>query len=118
MKALIFDSIYDSYKGVIVYIRVFEGTVKPGDTIRMMATGAEFTLVEVGHMGATNLSPCAQLQAGEVGYLTASIKTVDADGNVVSKPLPRDLITSNRINLSAWARGLGLGTDRAHCYSW
>ncbi len=55
---------------------MFEGTVKPGDTIRMMATGAEFTLVEVGHMGATNLTPCAQLQAGEVGYLTASIKTV------------------------------------------
>ena len=53
LKALIFDSIYDSYKGVIVYIRVFEGTVKPGDTIKMMATGAEFTLVEVGHMGAT-----------------------------------------------------------------
>ena len=52
---------------------MFEGTVKPGDTIRMMATGAEFTLVEVGHMGATNLTPCAQLQAGEVGYLTASI---------------------------------------------
>ena len=76
LKALIFDSIYDSYKGVIVYIRVFEGTVKPGDTIRMMATGAEFTLVEVGHMGATALTPCAQLQAGEVGYLTASIKTV------------------------------------------
>ena len=76
LKALIFDSIYDSYKGVIVYIRVFEGTVKPGDTIRMMATGAEFTLVEVGHMGATNLTPCTQLQAGEVGYLTASIKTV------------------------------------------
>ena len=76
LKALIFDSIYDSYKGVIVYIRVFEGTVKPGDTIRMMATGAEFTLVEVCHMGATSLTPCAQLQAGEVGYLTASIKTV------------------------------------------
>ena len=76
LKALIFDSIYDSYKGVIVYIRVFEGTVKPGDTIRMMATGAEFTLVEVGHMGATSLIPCDQLQAGEVGYLTASIKTV------------------------------------------
>ena len=76
LKALIFDSIYDSYKGVIVYIRVFEGTVKPGDTIRMMATGAEFTLVEVGHMGATSLTPCTQLQAGEVGYLTASIKAV------------------------------------------
>ena len=52
------------------------GTVKPGDTIKMMATGAEFTLVEVGHMGATSLTPCSQLQAGEVGYLTASIKTV------------------------------------------
>ena len=76
LKALIFDSIYDSYKGVIVYIRVFEGTVKPGDTIRLMATGAEFTLVEVGHMGATSLTPCDQLEAGEVGYLTASIKTV------------------------------------------
>ena len=76
LKALIFDSIYDSYKGVIVYVRIFEGTVKPGDTIKMMATGAEFTLVEVGHMGATSLTPCSQLQAGEVGYLTASIKTV------------------------------------------
>ena len=76
LKALIFDSIYDSYKGVIVYIRVFEGTVKAGDTIRLMSTGAEFTLVEVGHMGATSLSPCDKLEAGEVGYLTASIKTV------------------------------------------
>mgnify|MGYP004455769263 FL=1 len=76
LKALIFDSVYDSYKGVIVYIRVFEGTVKPGDTVRMMATGAEFTLVEVGHMGATALIPCPQLSAGEVGYLTASIKNV------------------------------------------
>ena len=77
LKALIFDCIYDSYKGVIVYIRVMEGTVKPGDTIRMMATGAEFTLVEVGHMGATSLdAPVPSSQAGEVGYLTASIKTV------------------------------------------
>ena len=76
LKALIFDSVYDSYKGVIVYVRVFEGTVKPGDTVRMMVAGTEFTLVEVGHMGATSLSPCAQLQAGEVGYLTASIKNV------------------------------------------
>ena len=76
LKALIFDSVYDSYKGVIVYIRVFEGTVKPGDTVRMMATGAEFTLVEVGHMGAPALTPCPQLSAGEVGYLTASIKNV------------------------------------------
>ena len=57
LKALIFDSIYDSYKGVIVYVRIFEGTVKPGDTIRLMSTGAEFQLVEVGHMGATNVDP-------------------------------------------------------------
>ena len=76
LKALIFDSIYDSYKGVIVYVRIFEGTVKPGDTIRLMSTGAEFQLVEVGHMGATSLTPCEKLEAGEVGYLTASIKTV------------------------------------------
>ena len=76
LKALIFDSIYDSYKGVIVYVRVFEGTVKPGDTIRLMSTGAEFQLVEVGHMGATSQTPCDKLEAGEVGYLTASIKTV------------------------------------------
>ena len=76
LKALIFDSIYDSYKGVIVYVRVFEGTVRPGDTIRLMSTGATFQLVEVGHMGATSLAPCDKLEAGEVGYLTASIKTV------------------------------------------
>ena len=76
LKALIFDSIYDSSKGVIVYVRIFDGTVKPGDTIRLMSTGAEFQLVEVGRMGATQLSPCEKLEAGEVGYLTASIKTV------------------------------------------
>ena len=76
LKALIFDSVYDSYKGVIVYIRLFEGTLKAGNTVRMMATGAEFNVVEVGHMGATALSPCAKLEAGEVGYLTASIKNV------------------------------------------
>lgn len=57
LKALIFDSIYDSYKGVIVYVRVFEGTVRPGDTIKLMNTGATFQLVEVGHMGATALAP-------------------------------------------------------------
>ena len=97
LKALIFDSVYDSYKGVIVYIRVFEGTVKPGDTVRMMATGAEFTLVEVGHMGATALTPCPQLSAGEVGYFTASIKnvqetrvgdTVTLAANRTAEPMP------------------------------
>ncbi|MDD4850400.1 MAG: translation elongation factor 4 [Gemmiger sp.] len=76
LKALIFDSIYDAYKGVIVYVRVFEGSVKPGDTIRLMSNGAQFQLVEVGHMGAVALTPCDKLEAGEVGYLTASIKTV------------------------------------------
>lgn len=76
LKALIFDSVYDSYKGVIVYIRVFEGTLKAGDTVKMMATGAEFTVIEVGHMGATAFSPCKELAAGEVGYFTASIKNV------------------------------------------
>lgn len=76
LKALIFDSVYDSYKGVLVYVRLFDGTLKAGDTIRMMATGAEFNVVEVGHMGALNLATCKELQAGEVGYLTASIKNV------------------------------------------
>ncbi len=76
LKALIFDSYYDSYKGVIVYIRIKEGTVKPGDRIRMMASGAEFTVVEVGYMGATELVPCAELKAGEVGYIAASIKSI------------------------------------------
>lgn len=76
LKALIFDSIYDSYKGVIVYLRVFEGRVKVGDTVRLMQTGAEFSLVEVGRMGAVAPIPCKELKAGEVGYFTASIKTM------------------------------------------
>ncbi|WP_419170143.1 translation elongation factor 4 [Negativibacillus massiliensis] len=76
LQALIFDSYYDSYKGVIVYIRVMEGTVKPGDDILMMATGTQFHIVEVGYMGATNLVPTSGLSAGEVGYITASIKSV------------------------------------------
>ena len=76
LKALIFDSYYDSYKGVITYIRVKEGSVKPGDRIRMMATGAEFTVVETGVMGATELVPCSGLRAGEVGYIAASIKSI------------------------------------------
>lgn len=76
LKALIFDSYYDSYKGVIVYVRVKEGSIKPGDKIRMMASGAEFTTVEVGYMGATELVPCSELKAGEVGYIAASIKSI------------------------------------------
>ena len=76
LKALIFDSYYDSYKGVIVYVRVKEGSIKPGDKIRMMASNAEFTTVEVGYMGATELVPCSELKAGEVGYIAASIKSI------------------------------------------
>ena len=76
LRALIFDSIYDSYRGVIVYVRVMDGKIKPGDTMRMMATGAEFTVVETGYMRATSLEPTKELSSGEVGYITASIKTV------------------------------------------
>lgn len=76
LKALIFDSIYDSYRGVIVYVRVKEGQIKAGDTMRIMSTGAEFTVVEVGYMRATSLEKTDVLSAGEVGYITASIKTV------------------------------------------
>ena len=76
LQALIFDSYYDSYKGVIVYIRVMQGTVRPGDDILMMATGARLKVVEAGYMGATNLVPTSGLCAGEVGYITASIKSV------------------------------------------
>ncbi len=76
LQALIFDSYYDSYKGAIVYIRVKEGMVRTGDTIRMMATGAEFTVVEVGIMRPGRLEPTGELRAGEVGYIAASIKTV------------------------------------------
>ena len=76
LKCLIFDSYYDSYLGVVVNIRVFDGSLKAGDRIRMMSTGAEFEVVEVGTMAPFGLSPCEKLSAGEVGYITASIKTV------------------------------------------
>ena len=76
LRALIFDSYYDSYLGVVVEVRVFDGTVRAGDRIRMMHTGAEFEIVEVGAMGAFGLVPQKSLGAGEVGYLTASIKSV------------------------------------------
>ena len=76
LRALIFDSVYDNYKGVIVYVRVVDGKIKQGDTMKMMSTGAEFTVVEVGTMKATSLQPCGELKSGEVGYITASIKTV------------------------------------------
>ena len=76
LSALIFDSYYDSYKGVIIYVRVKEGTVKTGDRIRLMATGAEFTVVEAGFMDAVNHINKGYLEAGEVGYIAASIKNI------------------------------------------
>ncbi|MBQ9844323.1 MAG: translation elongation factor 4, partial [Oscillospiraceae bacterium] len=97
LQALIFDSQYDSYRGVIVYTRIQEGTVRPGMEIKMMATGAQYKVVEVGTMSPYGLSPKDALGAGEVGYITASIKTV-ADTQVgdtitcvenpASEPLP------------------------------
>ena len=97
LKALIFDSYYDSYKGVIVYERIKEGTVKPGDRIRMMATGAEFDVVEVGVMHPAGLVPNKGLAAGDVGYIAASIKniqdtrvgdTITTVKNAAAEPLP------------------------------
>ena len=76
LKALIFDSVYDSYKGVIVFIRLMEGTVRKGDRIRMMATGAEADIVEIGIFGPGQFIPCEELSAGMVGYITASLKNV------------------------------------------
>ncbi len=76
LQALIFDSLYDSYKGVIVFCRVMEGTVKKGTTIQMMATKAKADVVEVGYFGAGQFIPCEELSAGMVGYITASIKNV------------------------------------------
>ncbi len=76
LQALIFDSLYDSYKGVIIFCRVKEGTVKTGTSIRMMATGAVSEVVEVGYFGAGQFIPCEELTAGMVGYITASLKNV------------------------------------------
>jgi len=97
LKALIFDSYYDSYKGVIVYVRIKEGNVKVGDQIRMMYTGKEFTVTEVGYFRPGALSSCGELLAGEVGYIAASIKnvrdtrvgdTVTLSNNPAKEPLP------------------------------
>ena len=76
LKALIFDSLYDAYKGVIVFVRLMDGKVKRGTQIKMMATGATAEVVEVGYFGAGRFIPCDELSAGEVGYITASIKNV------------------------------------------
>ncbi len=97
LKALIFDSYYDSYKGVIVYVRLKEGSLSPGDRIRLMQTGAEFDVVEVGTLHATRMMPKDILTAGEVGYIAASIKniqdtqvgdTVTLAANPAKEPLP------------------------------
>ena len=97
LRALIFDSYYDPYRGVVAHIRLMEGTVHPGDTIRMMSNGSEFTVVECGHMRATSFEPSRELASGEVGYLTASIKavkdarvgdTITRADNPASDPLP------------------------------
>ncbi|MFP3919140.1 translation elongation factor 4 [Lysinibacillus telephonicus] len=96
LQALIFDSLYDAYKGVVTSIRIVNGTVKPGDKIRMMATGAEFEVVEVG-VHTPKITPVAELTVGDVGYLTASIKsvgdtrvgdTITSVTNPASEPLP------------------------------
>jgi len=97
LKALIFDSLYDSYKGVIVFVRMMEGTVKKGTPIKMMATGATAEVVEVGYFGAGQFIPCDELSAGMVGYITASIKnvkdtavgdTITNSQNPCAEPLP------------------------------
>ena len=97
LQALIFDSLYDSYKGVIMFCRIKEGTVKKGTPIRMMATGATADVVEVGYFGAGQFIPCEELAAGMVGYITASLKnvkdtrvgdTVTDDSNPCKEPLP------------------------------
>ena len=103
LQALIFDSLYDPYKGVIVFCRVKEGTLKVGDKVRMMATGAEFDVVEVGYFGAGQFIPCNELPAGMVGYMTASIKNV-RDTRVgdtithVNKPAPEPLPGYKKVN--------------------
>ena len=96
LQALIFDSLYDAYKGVIIFCRIKEGTVKPGMNIKMMATGATANVVEVGYFGAGQFIPCDELPAGMVGYITASIKNVSdtkvgdtvTDADNPAAPLP------------------------------
>lgn len=97
LKALIFDSVYDSYRGVIVFMRVFDGSLRAGDRVRFMATEKEFDVVEVGAFGPGTFIPVDELKAGDVGYLTASIKnvrdthigdTVTLASNPVAEPLP------------------------------
>ncbi len=76
LQALVFDSYYDAYKGVIVYVRIKEGSIHPGDEMMMMSTGRKYNVVECGRLRATSMEPCSSLEAGEVGYIAASIKTI------------------------------------------
>ena len=103
LSALIFDSYYDPYKGVIVYFRVMSGKIKAGDTIKMMATGATFDIVELGRKRATSMEPCDVLEVGEVGYLAASIKTVSEArvGDTITlaeNPTPQALAGYRKVN--------------------
>lgn len=97
LRALIFDSYYDSYKGVIIYVRIKEGQIKTGDEFKLMATGSVFSVIECGYLRATSLEPTGRLGAGEVGYIAASIKslsdaqvgdTVTLTENPAAEPLP------------------------------
>lgn len=103
LKALVFDSVYDAYKGVIVIMRVFDGSIKKGDKVRMMATKKEFEVVETGFFGPGRFIPCDELKAGDVGYFTASIKNV-ADTRVgdtvtsVENPTSEPLAGYKKVN--------------------
>ena len=97
LKALIFDSQYDTYRGVIVYIRLMEGSLKVGQEVKMMASGASYDVIECGHLLPLGMEPCKELMAGEVGYFTASIKnvadtrvgdTVTSTAQPTAEPLP------------------------------
>lgn len=108
LQALIFDSLYDSYKGVIVFCRIKNGTVKKGTPIRMMATGAGADVVEVGYFGAGQFIPCEELAAGTVGYITASIKNVQ-DTRV------GDTITNRELPCEAPLPGYKKVTPMVYC---
>lgn len=103
LQALIFDSYYDSYKGVIIYIRVKEGKVRIGDEIRLIATGAEYTVVETGYLDATSFNNVGELKAGEVGYIAAAIKDISETRvgdtvTLVDNPCEKALPGYRRVN--------------------
>lgn len=83
LKALIFDSQYDNYRGVLVFVRIFDGILHIGQKIKLMQTGYDYEVNEVGHMLPLGFEPCSKLEAGEVGYFTASIKMLKRQGSVI-----------------------------------